>query len=175
MSGFHQVALRSSPNELRLQGLKEYSDSYSTPDYLGPILGSKCLVMQTIGNYLGLRPLEETSESMFQVATRTFKLLYCFPFMLLIGLTSLASIYSQAPVLFSSVLKSTSFTPNSSPQSFLLTPDLSSPSEIRTFRCYKGTAHKLRPSPFGIRLRSPESTILLPEPNSQSGKDTSQR
>jgi hypothetical protein len=95
----------------------------------------------------------------------TFNLLYCFPFMLLIGLTSLASIYSQTPVLFSSVLKSTSFTPDSSPQSFLLTPDLSCPSEIRTFRCYEGTAHKLRPSPFGIHLRSPESTILLPEPN----------
>jgi hypothetical protein len=37
---------------------------------------------------------------MFQVATRTFNLLYYFPFMLLIGLTSLASIYSQTPVLF---------------------------------------------------------------------------
>jgi hypothetical protein len=42
-------------------------------------------------------------------------------------------------------LKSTSFTPNSFPQSFLSIPDLSSPSEIRTFRCYEGTAHKLRP------------------------------
>jgi hypothetical protein len=66
---------------------------------------------------------------------------------------------------FSLVLKSTSFTPNSFPQSFLSIPDLSSPSEIRTFRCYKGT-HKLRPSPFGIHLRSQESVILLPEPNS---------
>jgi hypothetical protein len=62
-------------------------------------------------------------------------------------------------------LKSTSFTPDSSPQSYLSTPDLSSPSEIRTFRCYEGTAHKLRPSPFGIHLRSPESAILLPELN----------
>jgi hypothetical protein len=100
MSGFHQVTLRSSPDGLRPQELKEYSDSYSTPDYLGPVLGSKCLVMQTLGNYLGLGPSEETSESMFQVATWTFNLLYCFPFMLLIGLTSLASIYSQTPVLF---------------------------------------------------------------------------
>jgi hypothetical protein len=52
-----------------------------------------------------------------------------------------------------------------------LTPDLSSPPEIRTFRCYEGTAHKLRPSPFGIRLRSPESSILLPEPNSNPDVD----
>jgi hypothetical protein len=65
MSGFHQVALRSGLNGLQLQGLKEYSDSYSTPDYLRPVLGSKCLVMQTLGNYLGLGPSEETSESMF--------------------------------------------------------------------------------------------------------------
>jgi hypothetical protein len=162
LSGFHQVALWSGPNGLRLQGLKEYFDSYSAPDYLGPVLGSKCLVMQTLDNYLGLGPSEETSESMFQVATQTFNLLYCFPFMLLIGLTSLASIYSQTPV---SVLKSTSFTPSSFPQSFLSIPDLSSPSEIRTFRCYEGTAHKLRPSPFGIHLRSPESATLLLEPN----------
>jgi Reverse transcriptase (RNA-dependent DNA polymerase) len=62
-------------------------------------------------------------------------------------------------------LKSTSFTPNSFPQSFLSIPDLSSPSEIRTFRCYEGTAHKLRPSPFGNHLWSPESVILLPESN----------
>jgi hypothetical protein len=76
LSGFHQVALRSSPDGLRLKELKEYSVSYSAPDYLGPVLESKCLVMQTLGNYLGLGPLEETSESMFQVATRTFNLLY---------------------------------------------------------------------------------------------------
>jgi hypothetical protein len=69
---------------------------------------------------------------------------------------------------FSSVLKSTSFTPNSFPQSFLLFPDLSSPSEIRTLRCYEGTAHKLRPSPFGTHLRSLEFVILLPEPNRKS-------
>jgi hypothetical protein len=100
LSGFRQVALRSSPDGLRLKELKEYPVSYSAPDYLGPVLGSKCLVMQTLGNYLGLGPSEETSESMFQVATRTFNLSYCFPFMLLIGLTSLASIYSQTPVLF---------------------------------------------------------------------------
>jgi hypothetical protein len=66
---------------------------------------------------------------------------------------------------FSSVLKSTLFTPNSFPQSLLSIPDLFSPSEIRTYRCYEGTAHKLRPSPFGIHLRSPESATLLPEPN----------
>jgi hypothetical protein len=71
-----------------------YHFSFLSPDYLGPVLGSKCLVMQTLGNYLGLGPSEETSESMFQVTTQTSNLLYCFPFMLLIGLTSLTSIYS---------------------------------------------------------------------------------
>jgi hypothetical protein len=69
---------------------------------------------------------------------------------------------------FSSVLKSTSFTPNSFPQSFLSIPDLYCPSEIRTLRCYEGTAHKLRPSPFGAHLWSPEFVILLSELNSRS-------
>jgi hypothetical protein len=81
LSGFHQVSLWLGPDGLRPQGLKEYSDSYSTSDYLGPVLGSKCLVMQTMGNYLGLRPSEETTEKMFQAATWTFNLLYYFPFM----------------------------------------------------------------------------------------------
>jgi hypothetical protein len=81
VSGFRQVALQSSLDGLRLKELKEYSVSYSALDYLGPILGSKCLVMQTLGDYLGLGPLEETSESMFQVATWTFNLLYYYPFM----------------------------------------------------------------------------------------------
>jgi hypothetical protein len=62
-------------------------------------------------------------------------------------------------------LKSTSFTPDSFPQSFLSIPDLYCPSEIRTFRCYESTAHKLRPSPFGTHLQSLESIILLSEPN----------
>jgi hypothetical protein len=66
---------------------------------------------------------------------------------------------------FSSVLKSTSLTPDSFPQSFLSIPDLYCPSEIRTFGCYEGTAHKLRPSPFGTHLWSPESVILLSELN----------
>jgi hypothetical protein len=81
MSGFHQVALWLGPNRLRPQGLKEYSDNYLASDYLGPIMGSKCLVTWTTGNYLGLGPLEETLERMFQVATWTFNLLYYFPFM----------------------------------------------------------------------------------------------
>jgi hypothetical protein len=81
VSGFHQVALRLGPNRLRPQGLKEYSDSYLTSDYLGPVLGSKCLVTQTMGDYPGLGPSEKTSESMFQVATWTFNLLYYYPFM----------------------------------------------------------------------------------------------
>jgi hypothetical protein len=70
--------------------------------------------------------------------------------------------------LVTSVLKSTLFTPISFPLSFLSIPDLRCPSGIRTFRCYKGTAYKLRPSPFKIYLQSPESIIVLPEPN----KDT---
>jgi hypothetical protein len=104
---------------------------------------------------------------MFQVATRTLDqsfILFSFYVYLLVSLLWL--VYIVKPLYyFSSVLKSTSFTPNSFLQSFLSIPDLSSPSEIRTFRCYEGTAHKLRPSPFGIHLRSPESVILLPEPN----------
>jgi hypothetical protein len=82
-----------------------------------------------------------------------------------IGLTSLASIYSQTLYYYSSVLKSTSFTPNSFPQSLLSILDLCCPSENRTFRCCEGTAHKLRPSPFRIHLWSLESVILLSEPN----------
>jgi hypothetical protein len=84
-----------------------------------------------------------------------------------IGLTSLTSVYSQTPVLLSSVLKSTSFSPNSFPQSSLSILDLCCPSKIRTFRCYEGTAYKLRPSPFRIHLWSLESNIQLPEPNTQ--------
>jgi hypothetical protein len=81
MSGFQQVALRLGLNGLWPQGLKEYSVSYLTSDCLRPIFGSKCLVTQTMGSYLGLGPLEETLEKMFQVATRTFNLLYHFPYM----------------------------------------------------------------------------------------------
>jgi hypothetical protein len=51
--GFTKLHSSLGLNRLRLQGLKEYSDSYLVLDYLGPILGSKCLVMQTKGNYLG--------------------------------------------------------------------------------------------------------------------------
>jgi hypothetical protein len=81
LSGFHRVALRLGLNGLRPQGLKEYSDSCSISDYLGLVLGSKCLVTQTTGDYLGLGPSEETSEKMFQAATRTFNPLYCFSYL----------------------------------------------------------------------------------------------
>jgi hypothetical protein len=91
-------------------------------------------------------------------------ILFSFYVFLLVSLLWL--VYIVKPLYyFSSVLKSTLFTPNSSPQSSLLIPDLSSPSEIKTFRCYEGTAHKLRPSPFGFHLWSLEIVILLPEPN----------
>jgi hypothetical protein len=68
LSGFHQVALWLGPNRLWPQGLKEYSGNYLASDYLGPVMGSKCLVTWTTGNYLGLGPLEGTLERMFQVA-----------------------------------------------------------------------------------------------------------
>jgi hypothetical protein len=72
-----------------------------TSDYLGPVLGSKCLVTQTMGNYLGLRPLEETLESMFQVATQTFNLLYYYPFMYIYLLVSLLwQVYIVKPLYY---------------------------------------------------------------------------
>jgi hypothetical protein len=52
--GFTKSHSGMGPNRLRPQGLKEYSDSCLISDYLGPVLGSKCLVMQTMGNYLRL-------------------------------------------------------------------------------------------------------------------------
>jgi hypothetical protein len=79
--GFTKLHSGLGPNGLWPQGLKKYSDSYLISDNLGPVLGSKCLVMQITGSYLGLGPSEETSEKMFQVATQTFNLLYYFPFM----------------------------------------------------------------------------------------------
>jgi hypothetical protein len=96
LSGFHQVALRLSPNGLRPQGLKEYSDSCSISDYLGPVFGSKCLVTQTTGDYFGLRPSEESFRLPPRLSIHYIVFLIC----ILIGLTSLASIYSQTPVLF---------------------------------------------------------------------------
>jgi hypothetical protein len=94
-------------------------------------------------------------------------ILFFFYVYLLVSLLWL--VYIVKPLYYlSSVLKSTSFTQNSFPQSFLLIPDLSSPFEIRTFRCYEGTAHKLRPSPFRSYLQSLEIIILLPELNSIS-------
>jgi hypothetical protein len=94
-------------------------------------------------------------------------ILFSFYVYLLVSLLWLVYIVKSL-YYFSSVLKSTSFTPNSFPQSSLSILDLSSSSEIRTFRCYEGTAHKLWPSPFGSHLQSPEIVILLPEPNSIS-------
>jgi hypothetical protein len=52
--GFTKLHSGLGPNGLWLQGLKEYSDSYLISNYLRPILGSKCLVTQTMGNYLRL-------------------------------------------------------------------------------------------------------------------------
>jgi hypothetical protein len=50
LSGFHQVALRSGSEQTPTEGTKEDSDSYLVSNYLGPILGSKWLIMQTIGS-----------------------------------------------------------------------------------------------------------------------------
>jgi hypothetical protein len=96
VSGFHQVALRLDLNGLQLQGLKEYSDDYLALDNLRPILGSKCLVMQAMGNYLGLGPSEETLKRIFQVATRTFNLSYYFPFKYTHVMTLIPNEYRQS-------------------------------------------------------------------------------
>jgi hypothetical protein len=52
--GFTKLHSGLDPNELQLKGLTEYLGSYPISDYLGPILGSKWLVMQTIGYHLRL-------------------------------------------------------------------------------------------------------------------------
>jgi hypothetical protein len=52
--GFSKSHSSLGLNGLQLQGLKEYSDSYLISHYRGPVLGSKCLVMQIMGNCLGL-------------------------------------------------------------------------------------------------------------------------
>jgi hypothetical protein len=100
LSGFHQVALRLGPNGLWLQGLKEHPDSYLASDYLGPVLGSKCLVMQTMGNYLGSDLRRKPRRECFRLPPG-LSIFYIISLLcILIGLTSLASIYSQTPVLF---------------------------------------------------------------------------
>jgi hypothetical protein len=167
--GFTESHSSSGPNGLRPQGLKEYSVSYLVSDYLGPILGSKCLVMQTTGNYLGLSWTwtfggdlgEDVSGCHLDFQSFILFFLYVYSLVSLLWL-----VYIVKPLYYySSVLKSTSFSPNSFPQSSLSIPDLCCPSEIRTFRCYKGTAYKLRPSPFKINLWSLKSIILPPKPN----------
>jgi hypothetical protein len=79
--GFTELNSSSGLDGLRLQGLKEYSDSYLISDYLRPVFGSKCLIMQTMGNYLRLSWTWNTLKRMFQVATWTSNLLYYFPYM----------------------------------------------------------------------------------------------
>jgi hypothetical protein len=159
-----------SPNRLWPQGLKEYSDSYLVSDYLRPILGSKCLVTQTMGNYLGLSRTQTFGGDRGEDVSGChldFQPFILFSLYVYLLVSLLWLVYIVKPLYYySSVLKSTSFTPNSFPQSLPSIPDLCCPSEIRTFRCYEGTAHKLRPSPFRIYLQSPESIILLSEPNS---------
>jgi hypothetical protein len=158
------------PNGLWLQGLKEYSDSYLISDYLRSILGSKCLVMQTMGNYLGLSQAQTFGGDLREdVSGCHLDFFILFPLYVYSLVSLLWLVYIVKPLYYySSVLKSTPFTSSSFPQSFLSIPDLFCPSEIRTFKCYEGTAHKLRPSPFGIYLWSLESVNLLSEPNSIS-------
>jgi hypothetical protein len=166
--GFTKLHSGLGLNGLQLQGLKEYFDSYLVLDYLGPILESKCLVMQTTGNYLGLPQTQTFRGGLREDVSGCyldFQSFILFSFYVYSLVSLLWLVYKVKPLYYySSVLKSTSFTPNSFPQSFLSIPDLCCPSEIRTFRCYEGTAHKLRPSPFGIHLWSPEYVILLSEP-----------
>jgi hypothetical protein len=132
-------------------------------------LGSKCLVMQTMGNYLRLSQTwtfggdlgEDVSDCHLDFQSFILFSLYVY---LLVSLLWL--VYIVKPLYYYSlVLKLTPFTPNSFPQFSLPILDLCCPSEIRTFRCYKGTAYKLRPSPFRINPWSLESIILLPEPS----------
>jgi hypothetical protein len=157
---------------LWLQGLKEYSDNYLISDYLRPVLGSKCLVMQTMGNYLRLSRTWTFKGDLGENVSgchpdfQSFILFFLYVYSLV---SLLWPVYIVKPLYYySSFLKSTSFTPNSFPQSLLSILDLCCPSEIRTFGCYEGTAFKLSPSPFGITLWSLEYVILLPEPNSIS-------
>jgi RNase H-like domain found in reverse transcriptase len=138
-------------------------------------LGSKCLVMQTTGNNLGLSRTQTFGGDLRENVSGChpdFQSFILF-FLYVCSLVSLLwLVYIVRPLYYySSVLKSTLFSPNSFPQSSLSIPDLCCPSEIKTFRCYKGTAYKLRPSPFGIYLWSLESVILLPEPNSLTRKN----
>jgi hypothetical protein len=135
-------------------------------------LRSKCLVMQTMGNYLGLFRTWTFGGDLGEDVSGChldFQSFILFPLYVYLLVSLLWLVYIVKPLYYySSVLKSTSFTLNSFPQSFLSILDLCCPSEIKTFRCYEGTAHKLRPSPFKINLWSPESIILLLEPNSIS-------
>jgi hypothetical protein len=170
--GFTKSHSGLGPNGLWPQGLKEYSDSYLVTEYLRPVLGSKCLVMQTMGNYFELswtRTFREDLGEDVSGCHPDFQPFILFSLYVYLLVSLLWLVYKvKCLYYYSSVLKSTSFNPNSFPQSLLSIPDLCCPSEIRTFRCYEGTAHKLRPSPFGIRLQSLESVILLSELNSIS-------
>jgi hypothetical protein len=82
--------------------------------------------------YPRLGPSEKASERMSQVATWTFNLYITFLVYSIIGLTSPASIYSQASVFCPSVLKSNSFTPDLLSCPFPYFQTLVCPSEIRT-------------------------------------------
>jgi hypothetical protein len=128
--------------------------------------------MQTTGNYLRLSQTRTFGGGLRENVSGChldFQSFILFSLYVYLSVSLLWLVYIVKPLYYySSVLKSTSFTPNSFPQIFLSILDLCCPSEIRTFRCYEGTACKLRPSPFGIYLWSLESVIQLPEPNSIS-------
>jgi hypothetical protein len=74
-------------------------------------------------------------------------ILFVFYVLILVSLSCLVYIVKSL-YYCTSVLKSTLFTPDFFPLSFLSILDLSCPSEIGTFKCYEGTAYKLRPHPF---------------------------
>jgi hypothetical protein len=125
--------------------------------------------MQTTGNYLGLSRTRTFGGDLGEDVSGChpdFQSFILFSLHVYSLVSLLWLVYIVKPLYYhSSVLKSTLFSPNSFPQSSLSVLDLCCPSEIRTFRCYEGTAYKLRPSPFGINLWSLESVILLPELN----------
>jgi hypothetical protein len=104
-------------NRLRPQGLKEYSDGYLIMDYLGPVLGSKCLVMQTMGIYLGLSRTRTFGGDLREDVSgchpdfQPFILFFLYVYLLV---SLLWLVYIVKPLYhYGSVLKSTLLTPNS--------------------------------------------------------------
>jgi hypothetical protein len=129
--GFTESHSSSGLNRLWPQGLEEYSVSYLVSDYLGPVLGSKYLVMQTMGNYLELSQTQTFGEDLGEDVSgchldfQSFILFFLYVYSLV---SLLWLVYIVKPLYYySSVLKSILFSPNSFPQSSLSIPNLCRP------------------------------------------------